>query len=99
MHHPRAPAPQVTALQIAALKRLRKGMSLFILDRTGGGSAKAGAKALAERGCGRVYVITGGFQGWQVGRVWKLPWAVQLCVGGVGVMESTRIFFIYEYVR
>ena len=84
MHHPRAPAPQVTALQIAALKRLRKGMSLFILDRTGGGSAKAVAKALAERGFGRVYVIKGGFQGWQVGRVWKLPWAVQLCVGGVG---------------
>ena len=68
MHTLPAPPPQVTALQIAALKRLRKGMSLFILDRSGGGSAKAVAKALAERGFGRVYVIKGGFAGWQVGR-------------------------------
>ena len=51
----------MTALQIAALKRLRPSMSLFMLDRTGGGSAKAVAKALAERGFGRVYVIKGGF--------------------------------------
>lgn len=60
---------KVTALQIAALKRLRPGMSLFMLDRTGGGSAKAVAKALAERGFGRVYVIKGGFQGWQASKL------------------------------
>ena len=58
--------PQVTALQIAALKRLSRGNRLLLLDRNGGGAAKAVARALAERGFGRVYVIKGGFQGWQV---------------------------------
>ena len=53
---------QVTALQIAALKRLGKGNKILLLDRSGGGAAKAVARALSERGFGRVFVIRGGFQ-------------------------------------
>ncbi|KAI7844130.1 hypothetical protein COHA_002266 [Chlorella ohadii] len=56
---------KVTALQIAALKRLGKGNKILLLDRSGGGAAKAVARALSERGFGRVFVIKGGFQGWQ----------------------------------
>lgn len=55
---------KVTALQIAALKRLGRTNTVYILDRSGSGTAKAVAKALAARGFGRVYVITGGFNGW-----------------------------------
>lgn len=52
----------MTALQIAALKRLGKGNKILVLDRSGGSTAKAVARALAERGFGRVFVIKGGFQ-------------------------------------
>lgn len=55
---------KVTALQIAALKRLSGSSTIFLLDRTGSGTAKAVAKALAGRGFGRVFLIKGGFQGW-----------------------------------
>ena len=57
----------MTALQIAALKRLGKGNKVLLLDRNGGGAAKAVARALADRGFGRVFVIKGGFQ---VGFCW-----------------------------
>lgn len=59
---PFQPHVQVTALQIAALKRLGKGNKILLLDRSGGGAAKAVARALSERGFGRVFVIKGGFQ-------------------------------------
>jgi hypothetical protein len=54
----------VTALQIASLKRLSPGSKVLLLDRNGGGAAKAVAKALAARGFGRVFVIKGGYNGW-----------------------------------
>lgn len=53
---------QVTALQIASLKRIGRGTRVLLLDRNGA-SAKAVAKELARRGFGRVYVIEGGFDG------------------------------------
>lgn len=54
----------MTALQIASLKRLSPGCKVLLLDRNGGGAAKAVAKALAARGFGRVFVIKGGYGGW-----------------------------------
>ena len=54
----------VTALQVAALKRLGPGSTVLLLDRSGSGTARAVAKALAARGFGRVFVIKGGFNGW-----------------------------------
>eukprot|EP00873_Tetraselmis_striata_P019174 jgi/Tetstr1/439438/TSEL_027872.t1 len=53
---------QVTALQIAALKRTKKGSPLILLDKSGS-TAKIVAKELAKLGYGKVYVISGGFDG------------------------------------
>ncbi|KAI8472055.1 MAG: hypothetical protein J3K34DRAFT_415554 [Monoraphidium minutum] len=53
---------QVTALQIASLKRLGRGTKVMLLDRNGS-TAKAVAKELAKRGFGRAFVIDGGFDG------------------------------------
>ncbi|KIZ04855.1 hypothetical protein MNEG_3102 [Monoraphidium neglectum] len=53
---------QVTAIQIASLKRLGRGSKVLLLDRTGS-TAKTVAKELSKRGFGRVYVIDGGFDG------------------------------------
>lgn len=54
---------KVTAMQIAALKRLSKGTTLYILDRNGSIS-KAVAKELSNRGFGKTFVVAGGFQSW-----------------------------------
>ena len=70
----------MTALQIAALKRLGKGNKILVLDRSGGSTAKAVARALAERGFGRVFVIKGGFQVGLGGVV---------CLGWVAVVVSS----------
>jgi rhodanese-related sulfurtransferase len=53
------PNVQVTALQIAALKRIGRGSKVLLLDRFGGAS-KAVAKELSRRGFGRVFVVSGG---------------------------------------
>mmetsp|Transcript_28277 Transcript_28277/g.50526 ORF Transcript_28277/g.50526 Transcript_28277/m.50526 type:complete len:407 (-) Transcript_28277:61-1281(-) len=53
---------QVTALQIAALRRTKKGSPLILLDKAGN-TAKIVAKELAKLGYGKVYVIAGGFDG------------------------------------
>lgn len=53
---------QVTALQIASLKRLGKGSKIILLDRNGS-SSKAIAKELSRRGFGKVFVVEGGFDG------------------------------------
>jgi len=53
---------QVTALQIAALKRLNRGSKILLLDRYGN-TSKIIAKELARRGFNRCYVVAGGFDG------------------------------------
>ncbi len=52
----------MTALQIAALKRVSRGTRVILLDRYGS-SAKDVAKELARRGFGKVFVVSGGFDG------------------------------------
>ncbi len=71
---------QITAMQIAALKRLNKGTTLYILDRNGSG-AKAVAKELAKRGFGKAFVVAGGFQAWTSA---KLATKLSSSVGGGG---------------
>ncbi len=44
---------QVTAMQIAALKRIGKGSTVLLLDKNGG-TAKAIARELASRGFSKV---------------------------------------------
>ena len=53
---------QVTAMQIAALKRIGRGTRVVLLDRNGG-SAKDVARELGRKGFGRVYIVAGGFEG------------------------------------
>lgn len=48
--------------QIASLKRLGRGTRIMLLDRYGS-TAKTVAKELARRGFGRVFVVSGGFDG------------------------------------
>jgi len=56
-------APQVTVLQIAALKKVARGTRILLLDRNGG-AAKAIARELSRRGFRRTYVVQGGFSNW-----------------------------------
>ncbi|KAF8068332.1 Calcium sensing receptor [Scenedesmus sp. PABB004] len=53
---------QITALQIASLKRVGRGNKVVLLDRFGS-TSKAVAKELSRRGFGRVFVVAGGFDG------------------------------------
>lgn len=53
----------MTIIQIAALKKVKKGTRVLLLDKNGG-VAKDVAKGLNARGYKKVYVIDGGFNGW-----------------------------------
>jgi len=79
LRDPGAIEAQVTALQIAALKRLGRGSKVLLLDRFGNVS-KAVAKELARRGFGRVFVVSGGFDGrggWVQSKLLVKPTATQ----------------------
>lgn len=54
---------QVTAMEVAALKKIGKGSTLLLLDRNGGQS-RAVAKQLRQKGFKRAFVVSGGFGGW-----------------------------------
>lgn len=54
---------QVTALEIAQLKRVSKGTPILLLDKSGGQS-KSVAKELNSQGYRNVYVVSGGFNSW-----------------------------------
>lgn len=79
LRDPSAIEAQVTALQIAALKRIGRGTKVLLLDRFGN-TSKAVARELARRGFGRTYVITGGFDGrsgWVQSKLLVKPTATQ----------------------
>lgn len=59
------PVLQVTALQIAALKRIGRGSKVLLLDRFGN-TSKQVAKELSRRGFGRVFVVQGECWVWGV---------------------------------
>lgn len=50
-------------LQIAALKKAKKGKPVILMDQSGN-NARAVAKELSARGFSQVYVVDGGFKGW-----------------------------------
>jgi 3-mercaptopyruvate sulfurtransferase SseA len=54
----------LTALKMASLKGIKKSTKVLILDVNGGEGPKL-AKSLAQQGFGKVFVIEGGFGGWQ----------------------------------
>lgn len=87
---------KVTAMQIAALKRLGKGSTIFLMDKNGSG-AKAVARELAAKGFGKVCVLKGGFGGWQGAKLKVKPSSVVSRVevilpgiGGTGTRTQTR---------
>lgn len=53
---------QTTALQIASLRRIGSSTKVVLLDRYGP-QAEAVAKELSKKGYGKVYVVSGGFDG------------------------------------
>jgi len=55
---------KVTAMQVAALKKIGKGTTIFLMDRNGG-NAKAVARELSNKGFKKSFVVSGGFSGWQ----------------------------------
>jgi hypothetical protein len=84
----------ITAMQIAALKRLNKGAPLYLMDKNGS-VAKAVARELSNRGFSKVFVINNGFSGWQRDRLGsKLATSVSrvevLLPGSVGRGSSAR---------
>jgi len=53
----------MTVLQIAALKKVKKGTKVLLMDKNGS-VAKDVAKGLNSKGYKKVFVISGGFNGW-----------------------------------
>jgi len=79
LRDPSAIEAQVTALQIAALKRIGRGSKVVLLDRFGNVSKQV-AKELSRRGFGRVFVVQGGFDGragWVQSKLLVKPTATQ----------------------
>jgi len=72
LRDPAAVELRVTALQVAALRRVRKGSRVILLDRSGG-QARAVARELARMGFGRALVVQGGFDGWVRSRLLVKP--------------------------
>ena len=52
----------MTVLQLSNLKKISKGSTLLLLDRTGGASRDV-ARELTRLGFGKALVISGGFNG------------------------------------
>ena len=79
---------QMTVLQIAALKKVKKGTTVLLMDKNGGG-AKAIARELSGRGFRRVFVISGGFQGWTGS---KLQTRLSSSVSPIEILSPGNIF-------
>jgi rhodanese-related sulfurtransferase len=62
LSNPSAIETQITAIQIASLKKVNKGSKVILMDKNGSQSVGV-AKELAARGFGKVFVISGGFDG------------------------------------
>jgi len=63
LSNPESVESRVTALQIAALRRLSRSSDVFLLDSNGSVSKRV-AKELKALGFGNVYVVSGGYSGW-----------------------------------
>ena len=79
----------MTALQIAALKKISKKSEIYIMDKNGSISG-AVARQVAARGFGKVHVVKGGFSAWQRER---LPIRMAESVGRVEVVSPSAVLF------
>mmetsp|Transcript_7847 Transcript_7847/g.19568 ORF Transcript_7847/g.19568 Transcript_7847/m.19568 type:complete len:381 (-) Transcript_7847:883-2025(-) len=81
---------QVTALQIASLKKISKGSKLVIMDRFGP-AARTVAKELNRKGYSKVYVLAGGFdgrQGWVQSKLQIKPAASLTAVSAPSIAKT-----------
>jgi len=79
----------MTALQIAALKKISKSTELYIMDKNGSISGSV-AKQVAAKGFSKVYVVKGGFAAWQRER---LPTRLATSVSNVEVVAPGAVLF------
>lgn len=84
---------QVTALQIASLKRVNKRTQILLLDKNGS-TSKVIARELGRRGFRKTRVIQGGFSGWTSSKLQtKLSntvSAVEILAPVFGTQKSTQ---------
>ena len=79
----------MTALQIAALKKVSKKSELYIMDKNGSVSG-AVARQVAAKGFSNVRVVKGGFSAWAKER---LPIRMAESVGRVEVVAPSAVLF------
>lgn len=79
----------MTALQIAALKKIAKSTEIYLMDKNGSVSG-AVARQLSSKGFGKVYIIRGGFDAWQRQ---KLPIRMATSVSSVEVVAPGAVLF------
>jgi rhodanese-related sulfurtransferase len=79
----------MTAMQVAALKKVSKKTELYIMDKNGSVS-KAVARQIAAKGFGNVNVVKGGFSAWARER---LPVRMAETVGRVEVVAPSVVLF------
>lgn len=79
----------MTAMQVAALKKVSKKTELYIMDKNGSVS-KAVARQIAAKGFGNVNVVKGGFSAWARER---LPVRMAETVGRVEVVAPSAVLF------
>lgn len=79
----------MTALQIAALKKVSKKTEIYIMDKNGsiGGSV---ARKVASKGFSKVHVVRGGFSAWLK---YGLPIRMAESVGRVEVVSPSSVLF------
>ncbi len=79
----------ITAMQIAALKKVSKSTEVYIMDKNGSLNG-AVAKQLASRGFSKVYTVRGGFGAWKRE---KLPIRMASSVSAVEVVAPGAVLF------
>jgi hypothetical protein len=62
----------IAHVQIANLRRVSRSNAVILMD-SNGGTARAVAKELTGRGFGNVFVLAGGFRGWQASKLETRP--------------------------
>eukprot|EP00210_Caulerpa_lentillifera_P001133 g1092.t1 len=72
LRNPENVESRITALQIAALRRVAKSTFVYLLDRNGSLSKKV-AKCLKTLGYSRCFVISGGYAGWLQAKLQTKP--------------------------
>lgn len=79
----------MTALQVAALKKISKASEVYLMDKNGS-SSKVVARKLASKGFKNVYVVNGGYSAWQRER---LPSRMATSVSNVEVIAPGQVLF------